>query len=232
MGVTDAPQWLISSWLRDCAQAGATAPENEIRATGERLLDLWSDPTRRFHDVRHLADVLNRVDERGEETHEPALVRLAAWYHGAIFDAAVKAAYANRGGENETASALLAQEELSALGVGEDSTRRVGELVTALLRHSPDATDYDCAVLCDADLAVLASEPQKYKAYVRDVREEYAHIPTADYLRARIAIVTKLLNRESLFSSPLGAAWEDAARQNLQAELQRLTKESDNLSHA
>ena len=43
-------------------------------------------PGRHFHNIRHLTDVLARVDEL-EETHEPDLVRLAAWYHGAIFDA-------------------------------------------------------------------------------------------------------------------------------------------------
>ncbi|MEK8227694.1 hypothetical protein NKG05_18690 [Oerskovia sp. M15] len=36
------------------------------------------------------------------------------------------------------------------------------------------------------------------------MRDEYAHIPLADYLRARIAIITKLLDRRSLFSSPMG----------------------------
>ena len=61
------------------------------------------------------------------------------------------------------------------------------------------------------------------------MRDEYAHIPLADYLRARTAIITKLLDRRSLFSSPLGAAWEEPARQNLDAELQRLRKEQKKL---
>lgn len=218
----NAPQWLMPSWMRSCRQAGATAPESEIRAVGEGLIDRWSRPERRFHDLRHLADVLNRVDELAEECHDPDLVRLAAWYHGAIFDSASQAAYASRGGEDETASAVLADEQLTALGLPEASVDRVAHLVTALLRHSPDPGDFDCAVLCDADLGMLATEPQRYKAYLADLREEYSHIPLPDYLRARVAILTKLLGRPRLFSSPLGAAWEDAARQNLDAELQRL----------
>lgn len=221
----DAPQWLLSSWVRACAEAGATAAPEDVRETGEALLARWMDPRRRFHDMRHLCDVLNRVDELAEETHDPSLVRLAAWYHGAIFDAASKAAYAERGGENETASAVLAHEQLAALGVPERHAHRVAQLVTALLRHAPDPADFDCAVLCDADLGMLAQEPQRYKAYLEDVRAEYAHIPAPDYVRARIAILSKLLSRESLFSSPLGAAWEDAARQNVTAELMRLKKE-------
>lgn len=64
------------------------------------------------------------------------------------------------------------------------------------------------------------------------MRDEYAHIPKPDYVRARIAILTKLLDRRSLFSSPLGAAWEEPARQNLDAELQRLRKEQRKLAEA
>jgi predicted metal-dependent HD superfamily phosphohydrolase len=101
----------------------------------------------------------------------------------------------------------------------------VHDLVVALVRHSPDPTDFDCAVLCDADLAMLAAEPQRYKAYLHDVRAEYAHLPLEDYVRARVRILHKLLARPSLFSSPLGAAWEEPARQNVSAELQRLEKE-------
>lgn len=221
----DAPQWLLSSWSRACAEAGTTASPERVRHVGEALLARWCDPARRFHDVRHLADVLNRVDELAEETHEPALVRLAAWYHGAIFDAETKATYEARGGENETASAVLAHTQLMELGIPERAAHRVAQLVTALLRHAPDPTDFDCSVLCDADLGMLAAEPQRYKAYLADVREEYRHIPARDFVRARVAILSRLLKRRALFSSPLGAAWEDAARQNVQAELVRLRKE-------
>jgi len=225
MGVYDAPQWLLSAWVRAVTGAGATAPVERLREVGERLLDRWSEPGRVYHNLRHLTDVLARVDELAEETHEPDLVRLAAWYHGAIFDAADKAAYANRGGEQEVASAALARTELTELGVPEASVARVQHLVVALVRHVPDPTDFDCAVLCDADLAMLATEPQKYKAYLQDLRTEYAHVPVERYLRARIKILNKLLGRPALFVSPLGAAWEEPARQNLAAELHRLEKE-------
>lgn len=225
MGVYDAPQWLLSAWVRTATGAGATAPAEQLREVGGRLIDRWSEPGRAYHNLRHLTDVLARVDELAEETHEPDLVRLAAWYHGAVFDAADKAAYANRGGEDEVASSRLARTELTELGVPEASVDRVRDLVVALVRHSPNPADFDCAVLCDADLAMLATEPQKYKSYLQDLRTEYAHVPVERYLAARIKIVNKLLNRPALFVSPLGAAWEEPARQNLAAELHRLEKE-------
>ena len=232
MGVHDAPQWLMSAWTRACTGAGATAPAEEVERVGERLLERWTEPGRHFHNLRHLADVLARVDELAEETHEADVVRLAAWYHGAIFDAAERASYAHRGGEDERASAALARQELTDLGVPPAAVERVVALVMALARHTPDPTDFDCAVLCDADLAMLAAEPQRYKAYLEDVRAEYAHLPVEEFVRARIAILTRLEERPRLFASPLGAAWEEPARQNLGAELHRLRKELGRLEAA
>ncbi|GEL95861.1 HD domain-containing protein [Cellulomonas composti] len=232
MGVVDAPAWLLPAYVRHVVGAGATASVDDIKAAGRRLEERWTSPGREFHNLKHLADVLVRVDELDEETHEPDLVRLAAWYHGAVFDAADRKAYESRGGEDETASAAVAYTDLTELGVPEASARRVHDLVAALVRHSPDPTDPDCAVLCDADLAVLATEPQRYKAYLHDVRAEYAHLPAEDYVRARVRILRKLLARKTLFSSPLGAAWEEPARQNVSAELQRLEKELAKLDEA
>lgn len=219
----------MTSWIRSCQAAGATASEAELRTTGFALLDRWSEGTRFYHTVKHLADVLSRVDELAEETHEPDLVRLAAWYHGAIFNAESRVAYATQGGEDEVASAALSRSELVGLGISEKSAERVSQLVTALARHKPVPGDFDCAVLCDADMAILAAEPQRYTCYVRDIRKEYEHIPVADYLSARHRILTKLVNRKSLFASPLAASWEDAARQNLAGELARVEKEISKL---
>ena len=225
MGAFVAPEWLMGEWLRTAVGAGATASEAEIRETGQRLLDRWSAPGRHFHNLRHLADVLARVDELSEETHEPDLVRLAAWYHGAIFTAEENASYAHRGGEDEQASAALARLELGDLGVPAVAVDRVATLVTALRRHASRPDDFDCAVLCDADLAMLAGDPQRYRSYLADIRAEYSHLPVEEFVRARIAILMKLDARPTLFSSPLGSAWEAPARQNVQAELHRLEKE-------
>ncbi|MDO8149332.1 MULTISPECIES: HD domain-containing protein [Isoptericola] len=227
MGVlhADAPQWFLSAFVRTCHGAGATATEEEIRAVGSELIDRWSETDRHFHNLRHLAAVLHRVDELAHETHEPDLVRLAAWYHGAVFDADRKVAYATRGGEQTTLSADLAREQLVGLGVAARRADRVAELVESMARHKALPGDFDSAVLNDADLGMLAAEPQRYKEYVAAIRAEYAHIPLPDYLDARIKVISKLLGRPQLYVSPLGLTWEEPARQNLDAEMHRLVKE-------
>lgn len=231
MGVT-APSWLVPAFVRACRGAGAVAATDHVEAVGSALVERWTEPHRHFHDVRHLGRVLAHVDELAEETHDADLVRLAAFYHGAVLDTSEAAAYAGRAGEDATAGAELAREELTYLGAPQAAVDRVVELVTSVGRHTAEADDVDAAVLCDADLAVLAVEPQRYRRYLEDLRAEYAHIPDEPFVRARAEILMRLVGRTRLFISPLGAAWEEPARQNVTAELHRRTKELARLEDA
>lgn len=224
MAPSATPAWLLPVYVRAAKGTGATASTATIEAAGTRLLARWEEPRRHFHNVRHLVDLLQHVDELQQETHNPHVVRLAAWYHGAIFSSDEDDAYAHRGGEDEDASAEYARVELTALEVPAPAIDAVTTLVKSLARHTRDHTSSDGAVLCDADLAVLASDPQRYKEYVRDVRAEYSHIPERKFLEARLSIIEKLLARPQLYSSPLGANWEQSARQNLAGEAARIAK--------
>ena len=230
MGVFDAPTWVLAAWRRSLQDVGATADQARLEAYGERMIERWSAPERIHHNLRRLIAVLARVDELAPETHDPNVVRLAAWYHGAVFNAAAQHAYARRGGVDEPASAELARTELTELGVPVEVVDRIAALILGIARHAAPKDDIDAQALCDADLGGLAAEPQRYAAYRKEVRAEYAHIPREDYVRARLAIVTKLLDRTHLFQSPMAQIWEDAARENLTAELDRLTAEAAQLA--
>ena len=223
MGVADVPQWLLPAYVQSMSHAGATASREQLRDMGTNLITLWSTPDRAFHNLRHLIDLLTRVDELSEETRNPDLVRLAAWYHGAIFSVSADQAMHRNGGEDEAASAALAYEELTMAGVSEKNANRVSELIMNLRRHDLPTSDIDAAALSDADLGCLAIEPQRYREYSHLIYSEYAHLPLLSYLRTRTTIVRKLLARDRLFASPLGQHWELPARENLEAELRRLS---------
>lgn len=225
MGVIDAPQWLLPAYVRSVRALGATAPVEAIGQSGETLVSMWSSPDRRFHNLKHAIDMLARVDELADESHNPDVMRLAAWYHGCVFSSASEQTYRRNGGEDEVASAAYAAHDLRDLGLPDATVDRICALILNLKRHNLPSNDIDAMALNDADLGALAVGPQQYKRYRQLVREEYVHIPAEDYLRARLAIVTRLLDRDVLFSSPLGQRWELPARQNLQAEQRRLTDE-------
>ena len=234
------PSWLPVSFEKAVTGLGATASSAEIQATCASVLGRWSEPDRIFHDIHHLTAMLANVEKLINETHHPDTVRLAAWYHGVVFSTSRYRVYTKRGGEDELLSARTAENELTQLGIAAETARRVAELIwgmkapalTAMpvMGRAPATSlgtaeqDIDIMVLRDAHLAILASSPQSYRRYTQAIREEYPHIPDESFWRGREKIVAKLLERKHLFYTPEGQKWEDAARQNLQAEAAKLRK--------
>jgi predicted metal-dependent HD superfamily phosphohydrolase len=184
-------------------------------AYGEKLLERWQEPQRRYHTAVHLAAVLERIDELGEYTEEPAAVRLAAWFHDAVYRPELAG--------NEERSARLAELALAEAGVPEDVTAEVARLVRLTAGHDPAAGDRNGEVLCDADLAVLAGTPEEYGAYAAAVREEYGFVPDEVFRARRAEVLGELQALPRLFRTPTGyERWERRARHNVAAEVELL----------
>lgn len=183
---------------------------------GEELIARYGDPARRYHNLGHLADVLAAVDVLSPEAVNLPAVELAAWFHDAVYDV--------RRDDNEEQSARLAEGQLPAAGLDETSVRQVARLVRLTAGHDPAAEDPDAAVLCDADLAVLAGEESRYAAYVGEIREEYAHVDDDAFRIGRMSVLRQLLALPQLFNTAEGRRrWQTSARANLRRELAALS---------
>ena len=177
------------------------------------VIEAWSQPHRRYHDLAHLAAVLGLVGALPGATDSDA-VRLAAWYHDVVYEP--------ERGDNEQVSATRARAGLRGL-VPDARVDEVERLVLLTAGHDPAPDDANGAVLCDADLAVLAGPPEAYAAYASAVREEYGHLPDAEFTAGRIAVLEHLLALPALYRTPEAAArWADRAATNLTAELSLL----------
>ncbi|MDT0203806.1 hypothetical protein [Nocardioides sp. AE5] len=189
------------------------ATGDELR---ERLLHAWSTG-RGYHDERHLAEVLDRLDELGAHGTE---VALAAWFHDAVYETSPQSPGAT---SNEELSARMATRELEALGVPGLDVAEVARLVRLTEHHDPAPGDTSGEQLCDADLAILAAAPERYRQYAADVRRDFAAVPDADFTRGRLAVLRDLTGRDHLFRTAYGRAhWDAAARVNLAAEISAL----------
>lgn len=172
----------------------------------DELLAAYAAEGRSYHDTRHLAEVLDRLDELG---CDGVVVRLAAWFHDAVYDAVAG---------DEERSAVWADRALPPEVAGE-----VARLVRVTAAHDPAPDDLAGQQLCDADLAILASPAMRYEEYARDVRREYAAVADADFALGRGALLAELLDRPRLFHTERAhALWEGPARANVAAELARL----------
>ncbi len=170
-------------------------------ATGRELLARWQEPQRRYHDRTHLRRML---DTLGPEA--PVEVRLAAWYHDAVYDP--------RATDNEERSADLAAEQLGKLEI---ESAEVVRLVLLTRDHAVTPGDANGALLCDADLSILAATEPEYDAYTRAVRAEYAFVPEDAFRAGRAAILRQLLELPALFHAH--PEWEQPARANLRREI-------------
>ena len=228
-----APQWLLTSFVDAMQQIGATAAETDLEHEGADLMQRWNAPNRQLHNVRRLMNTLTHIDEIASSAHDPDILRVAAWYYGAFLN---KALEIKLGGfqANFAATRCIdhAHNRLTNLGVADEVVARIDELIAFLTRHRAPRSDFDAQVLVDADLAGLACSPQDYKKLRTSLRAELSELDDLQFVKARLALVKKLLSYETIYQSPLGSAWENTARANLEVELTRLDREKAQLCAA
>ena len=181
----------------------------------DRLLDAYSSPDRGYHDGRHLEEVLGRLDEllavEGARVDRVALL-LAAWFHDAVYDGDA---------DDEERSAELAADALA--GFDTALAAEVARLVRTTAAHRPEEDDLAGQLLCDADLAILASDAERYADYAAGVRREYAAVSDPEFRKGRAAVLRGLLGKPTLFHSEHArSAWEERARANVARELAAL----------
>jgi len=209
-----APLDLLGAWT------ALVGDSEEAKDSWTHLMGRWSEPHRTYHALTHLAAVLSIVDIHADLAADPDAVRLAAWYHDAVYDPTKP--------DNEERSAELAEQELAKLEVPEGRVANVARLVRLTATHDVQDGDPDGALLCDADLTVLASPLDAYVFYANAVRQEYSHVDDDTFRAGRAVILRRLLDRPRLFhTEPIRTALEEAARRNVAAELTLLEAPKD-----
>ncbi len=204
-GVVDP---LLVSWT----DALGTHPD--VLAAGQDLLTRYDEPHRRYHDRRHLAEVLAALRQLTAGRAVPVEVVCAAWLHDAVHDGR---------DDDEERSAGLARRVLTELAVAPDVVDEVARLVRMTLTHEPAPEDLSGALLSDADLAVLGADPKRYARYAAHVRDEYAHVDDDAFRSGRTAVLRSLLDRPRLYvTEQAHRRWDLAARRNLSNEISRL----------
>ncbi|MBU9943115.1 MAG: hypothetical protein KTQ12_00550 [Dermatophilaceae bacterium] len=207
------------AWTTLMGNAGCLPTATPLAETvGDELLARWSEPARHYHTTRHLAEVLDALRDLNAQhplTDTDRLVtELAAWFHDAIYD--------SRSPDNEERSADLATEHLSALHLNEEVVAEVSALVRATASHNDMTSTAAGRAFHDADLWILGAPPDRFDQYCRQVRDEYAWVPDADYAAGRAAVLMPFAASDRLYLTPSASRWESAARANLARELARV----------
>ena len=181
----------------------------------DALVAAYADPSRGYHDTRHLSEVLDRLDELAAAgtDFDVTPVLLAAWFHDAVYDGERDA---------EERSAAWAEDALPTQ-VPTAVVDEVARLVRLTETHQPDDADANGCALSDADLGILAATADRYEEYVAAVRREYAHLPDDVFDKGRESVLRALADKPHLFHTAYARErWEAPARTNLERELARL----------
>lgn len=175
----------------------------------------YSQPHRAYHNLMHVEDVLLRIEELEPPTEHELALALAAWFHDAVYQPERR--------DNEERSGYVAYDALEQVGASPDLIAEVVRLINLTATHEAGADDAAGAVLCDADLAILGSSPDRYATYATAIRQEYIHVPEEEYRAARAALLEKFAARPQIYRTPYAREhWEASARENLRTEVAHL----------
>ena len=176
------------------------------------MIAAWSEPHRRYHGLAHLAAVLGLVAQLEAAATDPAAVRLAAWYHDAVYDPTRQ--------DNEAGQCAA-----GAGGAARAGSRRADRRRWSGWCCSPPATIRARAtrtVRCSATPTspCWPGRPRPTRPMPRRSASEYGHLSDEVFTAGRIAVLEQLLALPELYRLPAVAAeWTPRARANLTAEL-------------
>lgn len=221
---------LLRAWEAAFAPRLEKAPatfQQQVAELGESLLQAWEQPHRAYHHSGHLSQMLTDLDHLYAHCMQGSTslpLVLAAWFHDAVYEGAP--------GEDERRSEQLAGTSLEPLVtaglLSEEELQLVRLLVRATATHElPESTELpagynpaDIEFFLDADIAILAAEPARYRRYLRGVRSEYSHFDDEAFRIGRTSFLHSVLERERIFLSERARElWEEPARTNLCGEL-------------
>ncbi len=182
-----------------------------------KLEAAYAEPHRRYHTRDHIEQCLALLDKVPDlMDSERQILTYAIWWHDAVYDP--------KASDNEARSAEMAKADLRDFDLSIHARDEVARLIRLTAGHEVEEEDRLGEILVSIDLAILGAPPERYDAYARAVREEYAHVPDEAWRAGRAAVLQRFVDAQVIFPDPAFAEWLDAqARDNLSRELASLT---------
>jgi predicted metal-dependent HD superfamily phosphohydrolase len=184
-------------------------------ATYTKLMEVYAEPHRAYHNLQHLAECLEIRHRLGVKSQTPHEVDLALWFHDAIYDPSAR--------DSEGRSAQWLDDVACAVGLDADVRTRLHALVMVTCHDAAPRSAAE-STLVDADLAILGASPSRFDDYCRQIREEYRHVPSLLYRIRRRQILQGFSNRSRIYTTEaFHLSLEEQARDNLRRAIDDLS---------
>ncbi len=183
------------------------------------LIKRYNEGGRYYHTLDHILTLLLLIDEHKELLKNANLLKIAAFFHDAIYDP-------NKT-DNEKRSAQLAREKLTMMEFEENKIKMVESLIISTQNHVLDqeVDSFEGNFFLDCDLAIFSANQEKYKEYNQQIRKEYSMYPDFLYNKGRVKVLKHFLQLDRIYKTDLFyIKREQLARQNINRELQLLMR--------
>ena len=188
----------------------------KIAETIDSLIAKYSEEHRFYHNLSHVRALLQNVEKFMGRLTDADSVRLAVWFHDAIYEP--------KSLNNETESAALAVAALTELEFPAEKIGKVESMILATQKHDAAGLDFDGRLFLDLDLGILGARAEIYKKYAQAIRAEYSFAPESLYREKRRLVMTSFLRREFIYyTDELRESHESAARFNIENEIKELS---------
>lgn len=177
------------------------------------LATAYSAPTRQYHNLTHLEEMIALFDLYANRLKNPNAVLYSIFYHDIIYKATRK--------DNELKSAELAVAILPK--EAQLDKQLVFDAICATQQHQHHANE-DINYLIDFDLKILSKNWTDYQVYCKQIRKEYKIYPNILYQPGRKKALEHFLAQEFVYNTTLFRELYDAiAKENLSNEISVLT---------
>lgn len=193
---------LKDHFQRSFLAAGLKAPDGVFESLAAR----YSEPSRSYHTLQHIAEGIEHLKAA---RNAPPEVALAWWFHDALYDPKRQ--------DNEEKSAAWAKAVLGATPLAEKVAAAI--LATKLGAFAADPAQ---RLLVDIDLAGLAAPEPRFSEIAAQLRREYAHLDDAAYRVWRLDSLRGFTARAYIYQSPELRSFETRARKNLERAINAL----------
>lgn len=151
----------------------------------------YSERHRKYHTLQHLGECLDLFSEVSTLSNSPSELYFAIWFHDAIYD------IHSRSNEEDSASLVLSS--LEKYNIDPSMLNRIGGLVMMTKNHTEPRTTNE-KLLIDIDLSILGATPDRFCEFELQIRDEYSHIPTTEFIEARKTILEKFNSNNDLYN--------------------------------
>jgi predicted metal-dependent HD superfamily phosphohydrolase len=185
----------------------------EISNLWLELEKVYSAPSRHYHNLTHLEEMMNLYAVYESELQFPDEVMYSIFYHDYVYKVTRK--------DNELKSA---EKAVSILPTNANLNKElVFDIICATQLHQHNAIE-DINWLIDFDLRILAKDWNDYQMYCNQIRREYKMYPNFMYRPGRKKALQHFLEHEFIFQTEeFRTQYEQQARANIEREIGMLT---------